>query len=329
MKLFQRKVHPWWTSLAWLVVLILISSCPAQQVVPRNVILDTDISSDSDDAGAVAVLHRLVGQQQREILAMMVSSGDPWGAGALQVLNSHFQRPDIPIGVASGETVIDPSAYTEAVAALGGYDENFSAEEAVALYRRILAAQPDHSVTIVSIGYLTNLRQLLLFSGGDDGSPSGLDLVRQKVGLLVCMGGEYPHGREWNFYQDPTATAYVVENWPTPIVYAGFELGKKVITGAGLRALAETDPLRLSYQLHNNLQGRPSWDQIAVLYAAGDKKTRKQFFELSEPGVNHIDPTTGGNSWQADPQGRQRYLLAKQPEAQLASLIEELMGAAR
>ena len=33
--------------------------------------------------------------------------------------------------------------------------------EAVEVYRRVLAAQPDHSVTIVTVGYLTNLAHLL------------------------------------------------------------------------------------------------------------------------------------------------------------------------
>ncbi len=311
-----------------ILLLWVLLACQSSDGKINGLILDTDISSDSDDAGAVAVLHRLAVQQEREILAMMVSSGDPWGATTLRVLNSHFHRADIPIGVVSGAGVVHDSAYTKAVAAIGGHDEKVSAEEAVDLYRRILAAQSDHSVTVVTIGYLTNLQHLLLSPGGEDGSPSGLDLVRQKVGLLVCMGGEYPQGREWNFYQDPAATKYVVENWPTSIVYAGFELGKKVITGAGLRTLAETDPLRLSYQLHNNLKGRPSWDQIAVLYAAGDEKTRKQFFELSGPGTNRID-ATGGNSWQTDPQGSQRYLLAKKSDSALAGLIEELMGGSR
>ncbi|GAB3837942.1 hypothetical protein ACFPIJ_16140 [Dactylosporangium cerinum] len=32
--------------------------------------------------------------------------------------------------------------------------------DAVALYRRLLRSQPDHSVTILSIGALTNLAQL-------------------------------------------------------------------------------------------------------------------------------------------------------------------------
>ena len=53
--------------------------------------------------------------------------------------------------------------------------------EAWRLYRQLLAAQPDASVTISSIGFTTNM-ELLLKSPPDQYSPlSGIDLVAAKV----------------------------------------------------------------------------------------------------------------------------------------------------
>lgn len=188
--------------------------------VPR-LILDTDLSSDVDDVGAVALLHGLADQGKVEILAMQVSSGDPWSVPCLDALNTWFGRPDIPIGMVKGKAVRHESKYTRIISEgfphnSGTSEDALDAPDAVEIYRRILHEQPDQTVTLVTIGYLTNLANLLQ-SEADEISPlNGVELVRQKVQRLVCMGGEYPSGREWNFYQDSAAAASVVEQWPTP-----------------------------------------------------------------------------------------------------------------
>ncbi len=49
------------------------------------------------------------------------------------------------------------------------------------LYRRLLSEQPDHSVTICSIGFVTALAQLLK-SEGDSYSPlSGVKTLRKRL----------------------------------------------------------------------------------------------------------------------------------------------------
>ncbi|MCW5206242.1 nucleoside hydrolase, partial [Desulfobulbus sp. F5] len=183
-------------------------------------ILDTDISSDADDVGAVAILHNLANQGKVNVLAMMVSSGDPWSVPCLQALNAWFGRQEIPIGKAQDGIVGDESSYTRAVAEeFAPSTSTATVPDAVQLYRRVLAAQADSSMTLVSIGYLTNLHHLLQ-SKPDALSPlDGVDLVRQKVKRLVCMGGQYPSGREWNFYQDVKAAVDVISHWPVSIVF--------------------------------------------------------------------------------------------------------------
>ncbi len=287
-----------------------------------QIILDTDISSDADDAGAVAVLHGLAARGNIEILAMMVSSGDPYSVSCLSILNSYFGRPEIPIGKVSGRSVRHDSAYTQAVA-LSAKALDQTGQDAVALYRRLLAPQPDQSVTIVSVGYLTNLNNLLR-SGTDEYSAlNGKELVGRKVKLLVCMGGKYPAGREWNFYQDARSSRYVVDQWPTRIVFAGFELGKDIITGKRLKELAENNPLRLSYQLHNAFLGRPSWDQLAVLYAA-EPAARDENFVLFGPGFN-IARKDGSNQWENDSRGNHFYLGLGQSAQRVGERIDNLM----
>lgn len=305
------------------ILLVTLLSCSADTDTPPRLILDTDISSDADDVGAVALLHHAADQRQVDILAMMVSSGDPWSGGCLQVLNSYFNRPAIPLGLVSGKGIVHESAYTKTIAEMGDHQQGRK-EDAVTLYREILAQQPDHSVTVVTIGYLTNLKGLLASTADEHSELTGRELVRQKVDRLVCMGGEYPQGKEWNFYQDAAATNEVLNRWPTAIVFVGFELGKDVITGSSLRETPDDNPVRVSYELHNDLKGRPSWDQLAVLYAILGEKGRKKYFRLSKPGVNMINDD-GTNHWQEQPQGKHFYLTSSWPAKDLSEAIDNMM----
>ena len=255
---------------------------------PCLLILDTDISSDVDDVGAVALAHGLAEQGLVDIIAMMVSSGDPWGVPCLDAINTWFGRPDIPIGMVKGKSVKHTSKYTRMIAEEFPHDSRGGAKtlDAVRLYRRILSTQADNSVTVVTIGYLTNLHNLLL-SEADATSPlNGKALVRPKIKRLVCMGGSYPSGREWNFYQDTSATTYVVNHWPTPVVFSGFETGRDIRTGVGLQKATLNNPVRRSYELYNGLTDRSSWDQVAVYYAVVADNGRKKDFWSRVSGRN-------------------------------------------
>jgi len=289
------------------------------------VILDTDISSDVDDVGAVAVLHSLANEGKAEILAMMVSAVNPTAASCLQALNNYFGRPGVPVGTIFGKGVADESKYTAAVSrefAAAGRVEH----QAVALYREVLSRQPDSSVVVVTIGYLTNLRNLLE-SGPDDTSPlAGTELVARKVKKLVTMGGQYPKGREWNFYQDGPATAKVVADWPTPILFVGFESGVKVLTGSGLRDTPVGNPLRRSYELYNGLTDRPSWDQVTVLYAVEGVEIASHSPLFRVVGGANTLSADGSNVWRENGSGRHHYSVNNLSDRNLAAKVEKLMS---
>jgi len=293
---------------------------------PKRVILDTDISSDVDDVGAVSVLHSLADKGEIEILAVMVSSGDPWSARCLDALNTYFGRPSIPIGTVSGNAVIHESKYTQKVVEEFRHDLGSTAdsENAVSLYRKILASSKDRSVTIVSVGYLTNLSHLLRSPPDDVSGLNGSDLVAKKVVRLVCMGGTYPSGREWNFYQDAPSTMHVVPNWPAPVFFVGFETGVKILTGSGLRQSPVPNPVRRSYELYNDLTNRPSWDQLAVLYAA--RMGHQKFAEYWEviTGQNSVEED-GSNRWIDGTDRQDAYIRLKKPPEFFSAMIEKLM----
>jgi inosine-uridine nucleoside N-ribohydrolase len=140
------------------------------------------------------------------------------------------------------------------------------------------------------------------------------------------MGGQYPSGKEWNFYQDTVAATYVVEHWPTPVVFSGFEIGKDVLTGAGLQEAVQPDPVRRSYELYNGLTDRPSWDQVAVYYAVITANGRKTDLWSRIYGRNTVRDD-GGNYWlnQRDDTVAHSYLVQREDTDKIAELLERLM----
>jgi len=298
---------------------------------PVPIIFDTDIGSDVDDAGAVAVLHALADSGKVRILAMGLSSDYRWGVPCLDALNTYYGRPDIPIGAVKSKGVKVRSRYAKQVSLRFPHDLKRSSEapEACKLYRKILAAQPPKSVVFVSVGFITNLRDLLL-SEPDDASPlTGIELVRRKVKAWISMSCGFPDGRYYNVRKDPQSAKEAIEKWPTPIYFTGAEIGKKILTGPALISTPSTNPVRLCYRLYNGLKPRPSWDQTAVLFAAEclcEKSCR--FWDLSPPGRALIR-RDGYNLWQPSAKNKgscpHYYLIEKMSPARVAAYIESLM----
>jgi inosine-uridine nucleoside N-ribohydrolase len=72
---------------------------------PMRVIFDTDFGPDYDDVGAITILHCFADSGYVSILATMASSKHKNAAAAINVFNTYFNRPEIPIGVVRGEAV--------------------------------------------------------------------------------------------------------------------------------------------------------------------------------------------------------------------------------
>ena len=251
------------------------------------IIFDTDLGYDADDAGALAVLHALADEGEAEILATVSVVGDPQSAGALDVINTYYGRPDTPVGAYQGERWEDAhpywlepdTGYLEALVEEFDSDikDRSQAAGAVSLYREVLAAQPDSSVTVVTVGFLQNLADLLRSSPDRHSPLSGRDLITRKVKKLVVMGGYYPPELELTSFnlsdgpdRDGRTAQRVIETWPTEIVFSGSEIGSGVMTGSVLEKSLPENPVARAYELYpgtNNHGERASWDLTAVLYA--------------------------------------------------------------
>ena len=159
---------------------------------PQRIIIDSDLSLWWDDATAVGMANVLQQRGKVQILAVMSDIRNPLAAAALDAIDTAYGHGSIPVGAAP-----DSSADT----ALHGYSDALTeqlphairnssqAQPAATLYRRVLAAQPDHSVTVVAIGGDTNLAGLLRFRSGHGSSLPGRALVARKVKKLVIEDG--------------------------------------------------------------------------------------------------------------------------------------------
>jgi inosine-uridine nucleoside N-ribohydrolase len=311
----------------FLSILSAASLSQAAQPAPVPIIFDTDIMGDVDDVGAVAFLHALANRGEAKILAMGVCVKNPWCPLCLDALNIYFRHPDIPLGVVKGPAHNRASKYAQGIAeefphALKSAED---APDATLVYRQVLAKQPDHSVVMVSVGQLTNFRNLLKTGPDENSKLGGEELVKQKVRVWVCMGGRFPEGREANLVNDGPAAAYGVAHWPTPIIFSGWEIGNEIMTGAGLKTLPAGTPVRRAYELYNGLNNRQSWDQTAVLYAVrGLDGALADYWDVRSNGYLHVNED-GSNVWRESPSKQHSYLVKKMPPAKIAAVIEELM----
>lgn len=320
--------------------LVVLSSCSDKKKSkeagkdPVAVIFDTDIGPDYDDVGAISVLHAMADSGECRILATMASNKHRYIAAVLDVMNTYFNRPDIPVGVVRGNAANMEASqkWDSLVVAKYPHDvrSNEEAEDALKLYRKILAAQPDSSVTIITVGFLTNMANLLQSGADEYSAMTGKELVQKKVKQLVCMAGMFdttqPGFKEFNVKIDSIASKITFDNWPTPIMFSGFEVGVKILTGLPVMQndSITNSPVKDVFATcipmnEGDKNGRMSWDETAVL--AGVRGPAPYFDIVKGQFVCNVD---GSNSW--NQQGtRDVYLTIKMPVPEIEKRLNDMI----
>lgn len=324
-----------------LLILLFGGEAPAQspKAVPVKLIFDTDMDSDCDDVGALAMLHALADKGEVEILAVMTSAANQWSLPCVDAVNTFFGRPDIPLGRYEGKVPATPSKYAKQIAERFPHDNGKGnrVTNAVALYRRILAAQPDESVVILSVGDLSNLAALLKHAP-EQGKPTGEQLVKQKVREWVCMGGNFigkPAKDDLklgnnNFTLDKPSSHFAITHWPGLITFVGREVGSVpsgLKAGKRLAELPKDNIVRAAYEYYFDgmVKDRHVADQTAVLYAV---RGLRDYWDCEKRGYMDIQPDNTF-VWRYE-QDKHQYLLkrkvdGKPNDREIERVIEELM----
>jgi hypothetical protein len=324
----------------WLLVGVLLVFSLAGVAAPVKIIFDTDMETDCDDAGALAALHALADRGECEILATLVSVRDPASAATVDAINIFRGRPGLPIGMVKGAGVLEKSSYASRIAAEFPHRFNAGVEvpDATLVYREVLEKQPDHSVVVVTVGYLTNLKNVMQLPGSG-GHRSGIDLIKAKVEKWVCMGGNFvsrPPKDDLklgnvNFQRDGKSAHFVVPNWPRPLVFVGREIGSVpsgLTVGECLAKTPSDNPVRRAYEHYFGgwLKNRHVADLVTVLYAV---RGLRDYWAIETRGSMelHDDMTF---EWKPGGTQPQAYLLKKKisgqtNDRQIESVLEELL----
>ena len=340
------------TALAFNVLVICPASAsgpPWNMTPPVRVIFDTDMYGDIDDALALAMLHAFEGRGEIELLAVTISTQAKWPARFVHVINTFYGRGGIPIGVVSGGVtpqILEASRFGRYLPSPDGINftqyvardepDATAHEEAVTLLRRVLVDQPDQSVVLIGVGYMTNLARLLDSQPDSASSLEGRVLVGRKVKFLSAMVGDFSAtgGQEFNLEMDVPAARKVFEQWPTPIVVSGSEVGARLLFPQSAidryfgyvdhHPIAETyNYAARFYRQFSQQPGKPhdhaTYDLTSVLYAA---RPEGAYFTFS--GAGRVEVLEGGRAtFIPDPRGRHRILGLE--DAQEARTLEAMI----
>lgn len=311
---------------------------------PVPLILDTDIGNDCDDVLALGMIHALQSRGECDLLAVTISKDHPLAAAFTDCVNTFYGRGDVPIGVCRSGVTPEQGRFNGLAETRDGGEFRFphdllsgeQAADAVTVLRRALAESDDGTVVICQVGFSTNLANLLDSPPDDISSLAGRKLVQQKVRLLSIMAGAFeliPDGNtgelhehlEYNVVKDIPAAQKIATQWPTPVIWSGYEIGLNLRYPS--RSILEDytytahHPLAEAYTLYiPPPHDRPTWDLTSVLYAV---RPDHGYFDVSGPG--HVRIADNGLSTldAADERRDHRYLVLS--DDQKARITEALV----
>ncbi len=312
-------------AVAWVVKYVITARRKAQEkYIPlcrekRTLILDTDIGPDCDDAGALAVLFGYMKKYGFPLAGVVNCTSNPYGNGAIKAIAKFCGYPDVAVAQYEKEGLLaDCEKYNKPLCEkyLEGDEKANSAQGALEFYKNALEKAEKNSVVIVTIGQLNTVYELM---------KEHPDLVKKKVYALVSMAAEYPKGREFNVFSDAVAGKEVIEKFPNPIFFSGFEVGKDIQTGFSYVPLnAKRNPVYDAYRLYvGEKKLRSSWDLTAVQYAV---EGNSKFYKLTKPQKVTVDET-GANICAEDKHGDRYFIVKRKSDKKIAAYLNKMLSA--
>jgi len=238
-------------------------TCPPTYAPPpkptkvKDIIIDTDLLGFTDDAGAIALANIFHIRGYVKILGIVSDVTSQYSLPGISGLNTYYCNPNIQLAQTNKltDTVRGPTLnvtnaeYITEISNPLFFPNNFDrskVQDPLTFYTNTLkeAKKNNTKVTIVAIGFPTNLHDLYYSTGG----PA---LINDTVEELVIQGGSCnttnnPHSAGTNFVYD-LPSAHVLTKWPSPVTYfPGFTAGQ-VSAGQTALKLPKADPLNYVY----------------------------------------------------------------------------------
>lgn len=314
---------------------------------PIKIIFDTDIGGDCDDAGALALIHRLCDKGEAELLAVTHCYNSPYYAGCIDSINRFYGR-EVPIGINYADKLREKPRGIYAAELCEKYENSFPAEfyktengpeDTLALLRKTLSDAEDNSVTFVVTGALNSMARLILSEADDISELSGKELVAKKINRTVVMGGRFFESWPMILYESGNPTHHIMtweynirgsgyenaktvfDNWNGELVLSSYEIGSYIVTMVDYSMRArEGDPVALAYQIFTNDKGRCSWDHTAVLEAIRPGV----YWNIHEFGKISVDEDMVTH-WDKNDDCKHTYLLPKTDYEEIRQVIDDLL----
>ena len=318
-----------------------------KNIKPIKIIFDTDIGGDCDDAGALALIHRLCDKGEAELLAVTHCHNGVYFAGCIDAINRFYGR-EVPVGVNYAGRLLENDRGVYAAELCEKFDNKYppalhqtkdGPDDALALLRKTLSQAEDNSVTLVATGTLHSMARLI--SSAPDGicGLSGKELVEKKLKRTVVMGGRFFESWPMTIYEGGNPESHVMtweynirgsgyenaktvfDNWPGELVLANYEIGAYIVSMVGYAKRAKAgDPVAHAYQVHNNDTGRCSWDHTAVLEAIRPGR----YWNVHEHGKISVDEEMVTH-WNRSEHWKHTYLLPKADYEEVRQAIDDLV----
>ena len=296
---------------------------------PINIILDTDIGMDCDDAAALGVLIKAQNEGKCVIRAITAATAREGAVSCVRSILNYYGAPEPVLGKLKSTFLKCDYVNYYSKAAMDKFGFPDDADDAVKVLRKTLADSTD-KITLITIGPLTNIADLL-GSGADEISPlSGAELMREKVSKVYVMAGSfagnYADGkafREWNVLQDIESARRFCELCPVETLFLPHEVGNKIFTDQ----LGSDNPITFCMRTFceewakKPADGfrRESWDPVTCMIALNENDEK---FVYSDYGKIAVEPD-GTTVFTPDPNGKDRYVSVK---SDLAAIESELNG---
>lgn len=259
---------------------------PRYATTHQAIILDTDIGNSTDDLFAMEILYKMMDAGLVDLKGVIVDRPGNGFTELADIENVYHGYPNIPIGVERNGILgtkvyidyrmLDDLKNPDGSKMFARSDTDLSNNlDGYKLYRKLLAKEPDHSVKVILIGFVSSFVQFLE-SAPDEYSPlSGQALASQKIDSVYIMATKLGESNElgYNLRQDiPLAKRFVAELpsnvttylSPSPVGDALEYKPSEVLSDLSDVAV---HPIKQTYMYKNCETGQRMWDHLCVLNA--------------------------------------------------------------
>ena len=295
----------------------------------KKLLIDTDIGIDCDDAMALAAAMALEKMGKASIEGVCTCTAREGSSGCVAAILNHYGF-DRDYATYRGAPLACDASNVYAKGVRDTFNAKDSEEESVRFLRKKLVNATE-KLTLVSLGPLSVIADLLMSQPDDISDLNGVELVKAKADALYSMAGNfvdrekkyegrYEYFSEWNVYQNISAAQTVVNFCPIPLVFCPFEVGVDVQTR---ETIDRDSPVGVSIHMFHQANKsercvtRSSWDPLTVCIAAG-----VDWFDYSPYGKITIDDD--GCAHFEGGEGLHRYVIERCDVQETAQKLNEL-----